>query len=81
MFFFRKTEGHCDSKARLSLYASPLALSLRRFVFASGFFQVVFVITVVNSHLTMINFEDAVDEAAQEVAVMADEHDCAGKVL
>ena len=47
----------------------------------AGLFQVVFVMTVINTHLAMIDFEDAVDEAAQEVAVMADEHNRAGKVL
>jgi hypothetical protein len=40
----------------------------------SGLFQIVFVMTIVNTHLTVINFKDAVDETAQEVAVMADEH-------
>ena len=47
----------------------------------AGLLQIVFVITIVNTHLSMINFEDAVDETSQEVAVMADEHNRAGKIL
>jgi len=47
----------------------------------AGLFQVVFVIAIVNKHPAMIDFEDAVDETAQEVTVMADEHDRSGKVL
>jgi hypothetical protein len=50
-------------------------------MFPAGFLQIVFVITIVNPHLTMINFKDAIDETAQEVAVMADEHNRTGKVL
>jgi len=47
----------------------------------AGLLQIVFIITIVNTHLAMINFENTVDETAQEVAVMADEHHRAGKVL
>ena len=50
-------------------------------MFPAGLLQIVFVIAVINTHLAMINFEDAVDETAQEVAVMADEHNRAGKIL
>ena len=52
-----------------------------RTMLPAGLFQVVFVIAIVNAHLTMINFEDAIDETTQEVAIMADEHNRAGKVL
>ncbi|MDD5343375.1 MAG: hypothetical protein PHW12_03025 [Smithella sp.] len=51
-----------------------------RAMFPPGLLQIVFVIAVINTHLAMINFEDAVDETAQEVAVMADEHNRAGKI-
>ena len=37
-------------------------------MFPAGLLQIVFVIAVINTHLAMINFEDAVDETAQEVA-------------
>jgi hypothetical protein len=50
-------------------------------MFPSGRLQIVFVIAIVNAHLTMIDFENAVDETAQEVAVMADKHNRTGKVL
>ena len=50
-------------------------------MFPSGRLQIVFVIAIVNTHFTMINFKYAIDETAQEVAVMADEHNRAGKVL
>jgi hypothetical protein len=45
----------------------------------AGLLQIIFVITIVDTHLAMINFEDAIDETAQEVAVMADEHNRTGK--
>ena len=48
---------------------------------SAGLFQVVFVIAVIDTHLAMIDLEDAIDERAQKVAVMADEDDRAGKVL
>ena len=64
-----------NSKIRATLAVSG------RTMLPAGLLQVVFVITIVNPHLTMINFEDAIDETAQEVAVMADEHNRAGKVL
>jgi len=38
----------------------------------TGFFQIVFVITIVNTHFTMIDFEDAINKTVQEMAVMAD---------
>ena len=47
----------------------------------AGLLQIIFVITIVNMHLSMINFEYAIDETAQEVAVMADEYNRTGKVL
>jgi hypothetical protein len=46
----------------------------RRTMLPAGLLQIVFVISIVDTHLTMINFKDAIDEAAQEVAVMADKH-------
>jgi len=48
-------------------------------MFPAGLLQIVFIITIVNTHLAMINFKDAVDETTHEVAVMADEHNRAGK--
>ena len=54
---------------------------LSRPVFPSGLFQVVFVMAVVDPHLAVINFKNAVNEAAQKVAVVADQDDGAGKVL
>lgn len=47
----------------------------------AGLLQVVFVTAVVNAHLAMIYFQDTVDQTAQKVAVMADEHNRTGKVL
>ncbi len=47
----------------------------------AGLFQAAFVIAVIDAHLAVIALEDAVDETAQEVAVVADEDDRAGKVL
>jgi hypothetical protein len=50
-------------------------------ILPEGLSQIIFVIAIVDKHLTMINFEDAGDETAQEVTIMADEHNCSGKVL
>ena len=64
-----------NSKIRATLAVSGRAM------FPAALLQIVFVIAIVNTHFTMINFKDTVDKAAQEVAVMADEHNRAGKVL
>jgi hypothetical protein len=37
-----------------------------RTIFPAGLLQVVFVITIVNPHLTMINFKDAISAAAHK---------------
>jgi hypothetical protein len=52
-----------------------------RTMLPAGLFQVVFIIPVVNQHPAVIDFEDAVDQTAQEVTVMADQYDRAGEVL
>jgi hypothetical protein len=52
-----------------------------RTMLPAGLFQEVFVTAIVNNHLTMINFEDTVDQSAQKVTVMADEYNRARKVL
>ena len=46
-----------------------------------GLAQVVFVIALVDPHLAVVDLKDPVDQAAQEVAVMADQHDRAGELL
>ncbi|MBI4633746.1 MAG: hypothetical protein HY742_07635 [Deltaproteobacteria bacterium] len=48
---------------------------------SAGLFQVVFVIAVIDTHFATIDLENAIDETAQEVAVVADEDDRARKVL
>ena len=57
------------------------AVGSGRTVLTTGLFEVVVVVAVVDAHLPAIDFEDAVDEAAQEVAVMADEDHRTGEVL
>ena len=43
--------------------------------------QVVVVIALKDPHFTMIDLKDPVDEAAQKVPVMADQDNCAVKIL
>ncbi len=45
-----------------------------------GLFQVIVVIPLVDPHLAVVDLEDPVHQRAQEVAVMADQHDGAGEV-
>ena len=42
--------------------------------------EIVIVIPLVDPHLTMIDLEDPVDQLAEEVAVVADQHHRAGKL-
>jgi hypothetical protein len=51
-------------RGTLRIRCTAVITVLGRTILSAGFFQVVFVASIVNSHLTMIYFEDAIDETA-----------------
>lgn len=44
-------------------------------MFVGGLLEVVLVISVINAHFTVINFENSVYDFPQKVAIMANNHD------
>lgn len=50
-------------------------------MFTAGLFQIIVVLSIVDAHVAMIDFEDAVDQASQKMAVMTDKHNRSGEFL